>query len=279
MAKSLLEELPKIVAAGRAQAQQILEQLEGSARVSLQTRELVIPNRATGGFDFDAVEAAFDVEPNRLIYGDNLLAIAALLAGDEASPSLRGKVDLIYIDPPFDSKADYRTSITLPGGDVSQKPNIAEQFAYSDAWEEGTASYLGMITPRLFLLRELLSESGAIYLHIDWHVGHYVKLVLDEVFGKGNFRNEIAWHYSGWNKQLKTSFERRHDLIFYYSKSDTPYFASFFEMWGSKEEYIAKRKQKVLVESDGREYVLSDAGGGKRVRRYLDEVLRGRRRS
>ncbi|MDT1827983.1 site-specific DNA-methyltransferase, partial [Acinetobacter baumannii] len=80
--------------------------------------------------------------PNRLIYGDNLLAMAALLAGDEDTPSLRGKIDLIYIDPPFDSKADYRTRITLPGATIDQKPTVLEQFAYSDTWSDGTASYL-----------------------------------------------------------------------------------------------------------------------------------------
>ena len=76
---------------------------------------------------------------NRLIYGDNLLAMAALLAGDEDTPSLRGKVDLIYIDPPFDSKADYRTKVLLPGVELEQKPSVIEQFAYSDTWSDGTA--------------------------------------------------------------------------------------------------------------------------------------------
>ena len=131
-------------------------------------------------------DSAAQAEPwtNRLIYGDNLLAMAALLAGDEHTPSLRGKVDLIYIDPPFDSKADYRTKVTLPGVELEQKPTVIEQFAYSDTWSDGTASYLAMITPRLILMRELLADTGSIYVHLDWHVGHYVKLVLDEVFGK-----------------------------------------------------------------------------------------------
>lgn len=274
MSKSLLEQLPGIVAAGKRQAAQMLEQLEGRNRVSLQTRELVIPSKDRGGFNFwgnDGADAADT--PNRLIYGDNLLAMAALLAGDEDTPSLRGKIDLIYIDPPFDSKADYRTKITLPGTTINQKPTVLEQFAYSDTWADGTASYLAMITPRLVLMKELLSESGSIWVHLDWHVGHYVKLVLDEIFGKDNFRNEITWHYSGWNKRLRTSFERRHDVIFYYSKSDQPYFASFFEKWASKEEYVKKRKQKVLRDEAGREYVLSDAGGGQRIKRYLDEVM------
>ncbi len=103
--------------------------------------------------------------------------------------SMRGQIDLIYIDPPFDSKADYRTKVGyLPEGvaELEQKPTVIEQFAYSDTWADGTASYLAMITPRLILMRELLSDSGSIYVHLDWHVGHYVKLVLDEIFGKQN---------------------------------------------------------------------------------------------
>src|SRR5690606_6760853 len=131
-----------------------------------------------------------ETAPNRLIYGDNLLAVAALLAGDEDSPSMRGSVDLIYIDPPFDSKADYRTTITLPDATLEQKPTVLEQFAYSDTWADGTASYLAMITPRLVLMRELISDTGSIYVHLDWHVAHYVKLVLDEIFGRSNFLNE-----------------------------------------------------------------------------------------
>jgi len=282
--KSLLEQLPEIVKEGRRQAERILESLEGRHRVRLQTREWVLPSKDVAEADWIAqaqrrerLAGEGDADwTNRLIYGDNLLAMAALLAGDEASglPSLRGKVDLIYIDPPFDSKADYRTKVTLPGVELEQRPTVIEQFAYSDTWSDGTASYLAMIVPRLVLMRELLADRGSIYVHLDWHVGHYVKLVMDEVLGRKNFQNEIIWHYSGWNKQLNSSFEKRHDTIFYYSKTPEPAFGSFFEQWESKEEYVRKRKQKVHVDDDGREFVLSDAGGGERVRRFLDEALR-----
>ena len=248
----------------------------------LQTREWVLPSKDVAEADWIAqaqrrerLAGEGDADwTNRLIYGDNLLAMAALLAGDEHTPSLRGKVDLIYIDPPFDSKADYRTKVTLPGVELEQRPTVIEQFAYSDTWSDGTASYLAMIVPRLVLMRELLADRGSIYVHLDWHVGHYVKLVMDEVLGRKNFQNEIIWHYSGWNKQLNSSFEKRHDTIFYYSKTPEPAFGSFFEQWESKEEYVRKRKQKVHVDDDGREFVLSDAGGGERVRRFLDEALR-----
>ena len=246
MPKSLLEQLPDIVAQGRKEAEKILEGIESRHRVTLQTREVVLPAKDAAATDWITAQARADrrevfapgqgsllatAQPmlgtaqaeapwaNRLIYGDNLLAMAALLAGDEHTPSLRGKVDLIYIDPPFDSKADYRTKVTLPGLELEQKPTVIEQFAYSDTWSDGTASYLAMITPRLILMRELLADTGSIYVHLDWHVGHYVKVILDEVFGKSNLRNEIVWCYNGPGSPGMRQFNRKHDAIYWYSKT------------------------------------------------------------
>ena len=229
MAKSLLEQLPEIVARGRQQAEKILEGLEGRHRVGLQTREWVLPSKDTRDSDWIMAadrqahlgEEGTVAWTNRLIYGDNLLAMAALLAGDEHTPSLRGNVDLIYIDPPFDSKADYRTKVELPGVELEQRPTVIEQFAYSDTWSDGTASYLAMITPRLILMRELLAETGSIYVHLDATVGHYVKIVLDEIFGKERFEREIVWRI-GWisgYKSAAVNWVRNHDNIYYYTKS------------------------------------------------------------
>jgi adenine-specific DNA-methyltransferase len=227
MTNSLLEQLPDIVRKGKKLAQQLISQLEGGQKVTLQTRELVVPAR-----DQSALWAAgqgleqIPENPNRLIYGDNLLAIAALLAGNADSPSLRGKVDLIYIDPPFDSKADYRTKIELRDMEVSQRPTTLEQFAYSDSWVDGTASYLEMMIPRLVLMRELLRDSGSIYVHLDWHVGHYVKLAMDEIFGRENFLNEVIWVY-GLGGSSSRYWPRKHDTIFWYSKvPDNQYFVA-----------------------------------------------------
>ncbi len=222
MPKSLLEELPRIAAEGRREAQQLLERANNGARIGLQTNELVLPSRDSAGlWRGQNSQVAGDGWINRLIYGDNLLAMQALLSGDEATglPSLRGKVDLIYIDPPFDSKADYRTKVSLPGVDLEQHPTVIEQFAYSDTWGDGTVSYLKMLYPRLVLMRELLSERGSIYVHIDWHVGHYVKAIMDEVFGKENFVNEIVWCYSG-PQRSNGSFARKHDMLYFYSKTN-----------------------------------------------------------
>ena len=226
MPKSLLEELPRIAAEGRREAQQLLERTNSGTRIGLQTNELVLPSRDSAGLwrgqNSQTVGGGWN---NRLIYGDNILTMQALLSGDEATglPSLRGKVDLIYIDPPFDSKADYRTKINLPGADIEQKPTVIEQFAYSDTWGDGTVSYLRMLYPRLVLMRELLSERGSIYVHIDWHVGHYVKAIMDEVFGKENFVNEIVWCYSG-PTAIINAFSRKHDIILFYSRSGSKTF-------------------------------------------------------
>ena len=130
-----------------------------------------------------------------------------------------------------------------------------------------------MMYERLSLIKELLSEKGSIYVHCDWRVNSMLRLILDEIFGDSCFNNEIAWHYSGWNKKLKKGFEKRHDSLLFYSKGKTPVFNSFFEQWESKEEYVKRRKQKVLVDENNREYVLSDAGGGERVKRFLDEAI------
>ena len=280
MAKSLIEELPRIVSEGRREAAQILERLSSGTQIGLQTNELVLPSKDVSGLfkgSTPQIPNAFTMAGgngewmNRLIYGDNLLAMQALLAGDAQTglPSLRGKVDLIYIDPPFDSKADYRTKISLPGTDIQQKPTVIEQFAYADTWEEGTISYLKMIYPRLVLMKELLSERGSIYVHIDWHVGHYVKLLLDEIFGKDLLLNEIMWCYSIGGKGSRF-FGRKHDVIFLYSKSS-------HYIFNGKDQLVAtERKEnshmRLKVDEDGREYQeKTDKKSGKIYRYYVDE--------
>ena len=222
MPKSLLEELPKIAAEGRREAQHILERINSDTRIGLQTNELVLPSKDVSGLYRGQIPRyTLNGEwMNRLIYGENLLTMQALLVGDEATglPSLRGKVDLIYIDPPFDSKADYRTKINLPGIEIEQKPTMMEQFAYSDTWSEGTASYLKMMYPRLLLMRELLSEKGSIYVHIDWHVGAYMKIMLDDIFGKDNLVNELIWCYKSGGAG-ETGYAKKHDVLLFYRKS------------------------------------------------------------
>lgn len=287
-----MEQLPGIVADGKRRAAQVLENLEGRNRVTLQTRELVIPNKDTTTEDlFSRLrEKTVDEDaPNRLIYGDNLLAMAALLAGGEDHPSLRNKIDLIYIDPPFDSKADYRTQITLPGAKLDQKPTVLEQFAYSDTWSDGTASYLAMMAPRLALMRELLSDEGSLYVHVDWRVGDYVKIVLDEIFGKENFRNSIRWKRQPVRgaKATGAQYARNSDTIYFYRKGRRPIWNGAYKPY--EDSFV---RTKFRPDEKGRLYRDCDLGdyspdsiaeferqgriyltrtGNKRLIRYLDE--------
>ncbi len=280
---SLLEQLPEIIREGRKQAEKILESLEGRHRVSLQTREWVLPSKDTRDGDWITAanrQAHLGDEgtadwTNRLIYGDNLLAMAALLAGDEHTPSLRGKVDLIYIDPPFDSKADYRTKVSLPGVELEQKPTVIEQFAYSDTWSQGTASYLEMITPRLVLMRELLADTGSIHVHLGIQVSHYVKIVMDEIFGKDNFVQEVIWAYGSpsGGRAAGPKMVKIHEYIAHYAKSyDNRY---------TKKVYLPYEQKYIddwfkYTDEDGRRYRIrlrgkDDEGENIVDRQYLDE--------
>ena len=240
MAESLIELLPKIVAEGKKEVEKIFERLESNNKITLQTNEYVLPvikdhNLFTGEYQDINDHNWF----NRLCYGDNLMVMQALLTGDKSTglPPMRGKIDLIYIDPPYDSKADYRTKITLPSGDIDLKPTVLEQFAYSDTWKEGTVSYLKNLYPRLYLMRELLSDKGSIYVHLDWHVCHYVKIIMDEIFGKDKFINELIWHYS-WGLHTDKRWNRKHDNILLYSKNNNIIFNAL--------DVMEKRTDEVL---------------------------------
>lgn len=267
MPKSLIERLPEIVAEGKKEVQRCLERIESQNKITLQTNEYVLPAKDRSGFSYGlSVEKQGGDWKNRLIYGDNLLAMQALLCGDKDTglPPMRGQIDLIYIDPPYDSKADYRTDITLPNENVEQRPTVLEQIAYSDMWKEGTVSYLKYMYPRLVLMRELLSEKGSIYVHLDWHVAHYVKLILDEIFGKENFRNEIVWHYKRWTSPTNKHHQKMHDTILFYAKSSENIFHII------KEKLETPKKQNA---NDGKGKSLRDENGNVIYHLQEDRVV------
>lgn len=130
----------------------------------------------------------------------------------------RGKIDLIYIDPPFDSKADYKKKIKMKNtGTALSDTSTFEEKQYGDIWTND--EYLQFMYERFILIRELLSERGSLYVHCDWHKVHHLRMVLDEVFGPSNFRNEVIWWYL-WGGRGKTQWNSKHDNILFYSKSD-----------------------------------------------------------
>ena len=163
---------------------------------------------------------------NKLIWGDNLLVMGALLQ------KFAGKVDLIYIDPPFATGADFSAKFKIGDGvprpvkggeksDFERSASLIEEKVYRDTWGSGMATFLGMLYSRLVLARDLLSERGVLYLHVDPTVSHFVKLVLDGIFGAENYKNEIIWCYKERERVL-SFYNPKHDVILFYSKSQSP---------------------------------------------------------
>ena len=200
---------------------------------------------------------------NKLIWGDNLLVMGSLLE------KFAGKIDLIYIDPPFATGTDFSvTSLIGEFGDsVFKEQSIIEEKAYRDTWGRGTSSYVGMLADRLRLLRELLTPKGSLYVHCDWHVNYLVRGILDEVFGPERFVNEIAWHYFGFKRKTAKNFPRKHDTILVYSNSDDYIWNVQYKP--HRPEYLKRFKE----DADGRLYRddVNPTGGGSRTI-YLDEV-------
>ena len=147
---------------------------------------------------------------NKIFWGDNIQVMSHLLK------EYRGKVDLIYIDPPFDSKADYKKTIELRGKKVENDHSNFEEKQYTDIWTND--DYLQFMYERIILIRELLSDGGTVYLHCDWHKVHHLRMMMDEVFGPDKFVNEVIWHYSGAGTP-KGCWAKRHDNIILYSKT------------------------------------------------------------
>jgi DNA modification methylase len=155
---------------------------------------------------------------NKIIWGDNLLVMGSLLE------KFAGKIDLIYIDPPFATGADFSFSAPIgeTGQEIFKEQSVIEEKAYRDTWGKGTSSYLTMMRPRIQLLRDLLRDGGALFVHCDWHVSAQLRLVLDEIFGVDSFLNEIAWHYRRWPTKAPI-YQRSHDTIFWYRKGAAAY--------------------------------------------------------
>lgn len=196
---------------------------------------------------------------NKIFWGDNLQVMSHLLK------EYRGKVDLIYIDPPFDSKADYKIKVELKGKATTNDMTSFEEKQYSDLWTND--EYLQFMYERLIILRELLSDKGSIFLHCDWHKSHHLRCLLDEIFGANNFVNEIIWRKSNSHNDGK-KFGSITESIFFYSKTSTyTYNKQFYEM---------DEKSYSMVETEtGRKYksVSLNAAGQGEPRYFGDKLL------
>ena len=171
-------------------------------------------------FDLDARGRQLKGWTNKLIWGDNKLILSSLKNGPlREEIEKQGGLKLIYIDPPFDVGADFSMDIEIGGDTFTKKPNILEEIAYRDTWGKGADSFIAMLHERLSLMRDLLSEDGSIFVHCDYRVNAYIRLSLDEIFGKELIKNEIIWKYSG-GRLGKRYFGRKHDNIYWFSKSD-----------------------------------------------------------
>ena len=215
------------------------------------------------GKEGDTFEAGWK---NKLIWGDNLLVMGSLLE------KFAGKIDLIYIDPPFHSGADFSVSTSVGDYDLVKEPSLIEEKAYRDTWANGASSYLAMMAPRLRLAHELLARDGSLFVHLDWHVGYYMRSVLDEIFGADHFRNEIVWYYYNRFAADGQNFGRKHDVIFWYSKSDVVTYRPIDEARDVPQKRLLRKKHEgraVNVRGDSGELVYYE-----QATRRIDDVWR-----
>jgi len=205
---------------------------------------------------------------NKLIWGDNKLILSSLVNGPlREDIENEGGVKLIYIDPPFAVGADFSFQVKIDSDEATKKQSVIEEIAYNDTWGRGISSYLAMMYERLKLMHDLLAGDGTIYVHCDYRVDSYLRLILDDIFGKENFQREIIWALetaSGF-KSKANNWIRQHDVILYYSKNKTTAFNKI--LLPHKLEYVTRFKN---VDEQGRKY-RDDRTGGRR--QYLDETL------
>lgn len=207
--------------------------------------------------------------PNQLLQGDCLSACAYLKAQNT-------QVDLVYIDPPFASGANYAKKIYLRNGGrdktaLEASTSIGEEVMYGDIWQK--EDYLNWLYERLLAIREVMSETASIYVHLDWHIGHYAKVLLDEVFGEENFINEIIWAYRSGGASKKGSIARKHDTILFYCKAREHFSVNKI----TERQYLEKPFMGSKEDDQGRDYVdtiLTDTLSGVIHRVVSDDSIK-----
>ena len=208
-------------------------------------------------FDTDVRGRQLTGWSNKLIWGDNKLILSSLKNGPlREEIEAQGGIKLIYIDPPFDVGADFSMDIAIGDDTLTKKPNVLEELAYRDTWGKGADSFIAMIHERLVLMRDLLAEDGSIYVHCDWRVNSYFRLVMDEVFGRENFVNEIVWQKIRSSKGQAKSFGNVHDSVFAYSKNMDRYL--YNKQYTEHDPKRLTSHYNLTDEKTGRRYQLAD---------------------
>ncbi|HEX6508482.1 MAG TPA: DNA methyltransferase [Chloroflexota bacterium] len=215
-----------------------------------QTVETVNESTQERQRSFDLFSSRHDPEwRNRLIWGDKKYVLPALLE------EFAGKIDLIYIDPPFASGQNFSMPVFLGEEQFMKVPSMIEVKAYRDTWGRGFDSYLRWFYETAVHLRELLTEDGSLYAHLDGHVGHYVKALLDDLFGSDHFRNEIAWCYGGGGAP-RNYYPQKHDMLLWYSNGHNWIFNRQYR------PYTEGTSQRGLTQVKGEQYKLREEGAG-----------------
>jgi adenine-specific DNA-methyltransferase len=220
---------------------------------------------AQGGL-FDTATAHRDDFRNALIWGDNKLVVASLLA------EYRGAIDLIYIDPPFDVGADFTMKLEVgeEGQTIQKEQSILEMVAYRDMWGRGVDSYVHFIAERLSLMRDLLSDRGSIYVHVGIQVNHYMRMIMEEIFGKENMVSEIVWAYGtpSGGRAAGTKAVKVHEYLLHFSKNYSNRIENkIYLPYNNK--YIEERF--LYIDKDGRRYRTRKRPNGEVQKQYLDE--------
>lgn len=187
---------------------------------------------------------------NKLIWGDNKLILSSLKNGPlREEIEKQGGIKLIYIDPPFDVGADFSMDIEIGEDTFTKQPSVLEELAYRDTWGKGADSFIAMIHERLSLMRDLLAEDGSIYVHCDWRVSAFIRLAMDQVFGKDQFINEIIWKRSTSTGLASKRCGVLHDTIFWYAKTENYLFNMQYHAY--EEDYLKRAKK----DENGRLYI------------------------
>lgn len=179
---------------------------------------------------------------NKLIWGDNKYVLSSLASGTvKQQIEAAGGLKLVYIDPPFDVGEDFTTTVEIGDSSLVKTPTVLERQAFQDTWGNGDDSFVAMIHERLRLIRDLMSDEGTIYIHCDWRVTAYYRLLCDEIFGKENFLNEIIWQSAVGDTSAKNKkFIKSHDTILSYSKTKSYVWNEVFQEYGENADKIYK---------------------------------------